>query len=991
MINPETLPRAGDRQLLAIGMDRWTEAARDDADLTAFARDYAADPTSARLLEAVFGNSPFLSQALVREQAYFRDIVTRGFDAAFDRLLEDLRRDHGTETDTARLMRGLRIAKRRAALLIGLADISRSWPLMRVTGALSDFAETALKLATRHLLRINAMAGKLELPHPDDPCRGCGFFLLAMGKFGARELNYSSDIDLIVLYDDGVVRVPEEEMTRTYVRLTRDLVRIMEERTADGYVFRTDLRLRPDPGATPMAVSVSAAEAYYGSLGQNWERAAMIKARPVAGDLEAGAAFMDIIRHFVWRTSLDFAAIQDIHSIKRQIGSHKGHREKTVNGHNIKIGRGGIREIEFYVQTQQLIYGGRDRSLRCSGTLEGLEALVAAERVERRVADELARAYDFLRTVEHRLQMVDDQQTHSLPKQDEGVAAVAAFMGYAEPQPFRDDLYGTLATVEDHYARLFEEAPPLSGPGNLVFTGTEDDPETLETLRALGFQSPSAVAGQIRAWHHGRYRATRSTRSRELLTELIPSLLERIGRTPNPDQAFLKFDEFLARLPAGVQLFSLFYANPNLLELVAEVMGTAPRLADILSRRPAELDAVLTPGFFDPLPDREFLESSCAEVMATATDFEDALNLARRWTNEQRFRAGVHILRNITDADRCGPFLTDVAELGLSAMQAAVEEEFARRHGRFAGAGFAIVGMGRLGARSLSLRSDLDLITVYEVPDGAVQSDGDRPLSPNDYFIKLTQRLVNAITAPTAEGTLYEVDMRLRPSGNAGPLAVSFEAFARYQRESAWTWEHMALTRARVITGPPALRARLTETIRQVLTAPRDKDKLLADVASMRARIAQAHQADNVWDVKYLRGGMVDIQFIAQYLLLREAPDRSEIIDQNTTGALAWLGDTGVLPAAAARELIHAMKIWRRIQGFLRLTTEGKFRPADAPRPCASVWWRTCFPGEEETIDFDTAERRLIAVAEGVHAHFRRLIEDPAAELAAQNQEKRSP
>lgn len=981
MFNRESLPLVSDPKLLAVGRENWLDAASGDAELAAFADAALKDDATRALLEAVLGNSPYLAQILVREQPFVRRLLTDGYDAAFNDLLGGLRQDYGGERDTARLMKGLRIAKRRAALLTAMADISGAWPLMRVTGALSDLAETCLQLAAAHLLRNAARPGKLELRHPDDPCRDSGLIILAMGKFGARELNYSSDIDLIVLYDDGVVPVPEEEMSRTFVRLARELVRVMEERTADGYVFRTDLRLRPDPGATPLAVSVSAAEGYYGSLGQNWERAAMIKARPVAGDMKAGEGFMQIIRHFVWRSSLDFAAIQDIHSIKRQIGSHKGHREKTVNGHNIKIGRGGIREIEFFAQTQQLIYGGREFALRTPATLDSLAALVDAGRVEPRVADELAECYCFLRTVEHRLQMVDDQQTHELPKSDEGVARIAAFLGYPDPQAFRDDLYGTLARVEDHYARLFEEAPPLSGPGNLVFTGTENDPETMETLKSLGFRNAEAVAGQIRAWHHGRYRATRSTRARELLTELTPTLLETIGGTPNPDQAFLKFDEFLARLPAGVQLFSLFYANPNLLGLVAEVMGSAPRLADILAHRPVELDAVLTPGFFGPLPDREGLEAGYAEIMEAAQGFEEKLNLARRWTNEHRFRAGVHILRNITDADRCGPFLTDLAEVAIAGMQAAVEAEFARRHGRFPGAGFAVVGMGRLGARSLSLRSDLDLITVYEVPEDQAQSDGDRPLSPNDYFIKLTQRLINAITAPTAEGTLYEVDMRLRPSGNAGPLAVSFEGFGRYQRENAWTWEHMALTRARVITGPPPLRRRLTETITAVLTSPRDPERLLRDVASMRARIDTAHHTEDVWEVKYMRGGMVDIQFIAQYLLLRHAADRPEIVEQNTTGALAWLGDTGLLDLSMARELIAAMKLWRRIQGFIRLTTEGKFTAADAPSALRVGLVRACFPDEAETLTFEACEARLRATAQAVHARFREIVEEPAAAL----------
>lgn len=1018
MFNADSFPRPADPQLAALGLERWFEAAESAGpEAAAFARGLAETPDGAALLAAVLGNSPYLAQALVREQAFLKELLESGCDAAFAGLLRDLWDGYGDGTDTDRLMRGLRIAKRRAALLIGIADIAGLWPLERVTGALSDLAETSLHLACRLLLRQAAASGRMTLPHPDDPERGSGLIVLAMGKFGAKELNYSSDIDLIVLYDDGVTPVPEAEMTRTFVRLARELVRIMEERTADGYVFRTDLRLRPDPGATPLAVSVSAAESYYGSLGQNWERAAMIKARPVAGDAEAAEGFMQIIRHFVWRRSLDFAAIQDIHSIKRQIGSHKGHRQKTVNGHNIKIGRGGIREIEFFAQTQQLIFGGRDPSLRVPATVAALHALVAAGRAGPRVAEELEEAYRFLRRVEHRVQMLEDQQTHELPKTDEGVARLAVFLGYAEPQRFRTDLLETLGRVEDHYARLFEEAPPLSGPGNLVFTGTEDDPETIQTLRNLGYQNPSAVAAQVRAWHHGRYRATRSTRARELLTELIPTLLAAFGTTPHPDQAFLSFDEFLAKLPAGVQLFTLFYANPRLLELTAEIMGTAPRLAEQLARRPVVLDAVLTPGFFDPLPGREELEASAAATLAEARDFEDVLTLTRCWTNDQRFRAGVHILRNISDADRCGPFLTAVAEIGLARIQAAVEEDFARRYGRFPGAGFCLVAMGRLGSGTLSLRSDLDIITVFDVPpaadDSPPLSDGPKPLTPTDYFIKLTQRLVSAITAPTGEGQLYDVDMRLRPSGNSGPLAVSFEAFGRYQRESAWTWEHMALTRARVLTGPAELRGRLEGTVRAVLTAPRDPDRLLADVADMRARIDQQHHTDDIWDVKYVRGGMIDIQFIAQYLALRHAAEHPEVPHPNTTELLGRLAECGRLDRPTADALIRTMRLWRRVQGFLRLTTEGRFRAAEAPAGLRAALARAILndrggdlttvgpegagPAGETTggaaVDFAAVETNLRRAAEEVYGHFRRIVEDPAALSpgAARNEETSPP
>ena len=356
---------------------------------------------------------------------------------------------------------------------------------------MSDFAEATLSAAVAHLLRQSARAGAFSLLHTDDPEHSSGLVILGMGKLGSRELNYSSDIDLIVLYDPNKFEMADASALHDHVvRLTRNLIRLMEERSTDGYVFRTDLRLRPDPGSTPIALSVVVAETYYESLGQNWERAAMIKARPVAGDRAAGAAFLKCLDPFIWRKSLDFAAIRDIHSIKRQINAHRGGGRVAIAGHNIKLGRGGIREIEFFVQTQQLIWGGREPRLRSAATVDSLLALADGGQIDRRTADELIDAYRVLRRVEHRLQMIDDEQTHSLPDSSEGLRDLATFLAYDDVDAMTRDLMATLRSVESHYADLFEDAPTLSVPsaaaGNLVFTGGEPAPEPLDTIERLG-------------------------------------------------------------------------------------------------------------------------------------------------------------------------------------------------------------------------------------------------------------------------------------------------------------------------------------------------------------------------------------------------------------------------------------------------------------------------------------------------------------------------
>ncbi len=976
----DRLPEPADAARAARGLESWQDAAAAaEPALAAFAHAIAGCPQGRRVISSLAGNSPYLGLSLTRDIVFAERLFTQGFEPAFAALMAEVKDRFDAETDIAKLMSGLRLVKRRAALLIGLADICGAWTLEQVTAALSDLAEITLELAAEHLLRALHAKGELMLPDPLRPLRGSGLIILAMGKFGARELNYSSDIDLIVLYDEAAVTARDPEtLARTFIRFTRDLVRIMDERTRDGYVFRTDLRLRPDPGATPSAVTVAAAEVYYASVGQNWERAAMIKARPVASDPSAAAAFMGTIRAFVWRRSLDFAAIQDIHSVKRQIHAHKGHRHPAVNGHDIKLGRGGIREIEFFIQTQQLIYGGRDDRLRVAPTCLALRAFVVAGRVKPEVAEEMIRAYRFLRQVEHRLQMIDDRQTHQLPKTDEEVAQVAVFLGFECREIFAETLLGHLMRVEGHYADLFEEAPSLAGPGNLMFTGTDDDPGTLVTLRGLGFGNPSGVIATVAAWHRGRYRCMRSARARELLTELTPALLQAMGRTRHSDEALGRFDELMSRLPSGIQLFSLFHAKPGLLDFIAEVMGTAPRLAQWLSRKPALLDSVVAPDYFSPLPGKAELVVEYRRACAGAGCFEDVLNEARRWVQDQSFRAGVHILRGITDGDQSGPFLSALADIVLDDLAERVTEDFARRHGHIPGGSMAIIAMGKLGSGQMTIASDLDLITVYHAPPEITQSDGLKPISPSEYYIKLTQRLINVITAPTSEGRLYEVDMRLRPSGTAGPVAVSLDAFCRYQHDSAWTWEHMALTRARVISGSPALRGELERIAREVLTRPRDGVRLVLDVADMRRRIDREHATKNPWEVKYARGGFIDINFIAQYLMLCHAHQYPAVISPNTVYALEGLRAAGVLEAKIADDLILVHRTWRRVQGFLRLTTGGSLEPNDAPEAIRVALGRCVFPERTLPVPFRETDERVRELAAIAYQHFQMLIDEPA-------------
>ena len=869
------------------------------------------------LLDAVFGNSPFLGRLAQREVGALGEYFAAGSHVVLNAAILLAQAVARADSEAA-AMKDLRTAKRRAALAIAMADIAGIWDVNTVTAELTRFADACVGGALRFLLRAQAArAGVSEVTEED-----CGLTVLAMGKYGAFELNYSSDIDLVVFYDaDKFPFAKRGDPRGAAVDIVRGLVKLLSETTSDGYVFRVDLRLRPDAGATQVAISTDAALDYYEAMGQNWERAAMIKARACAGDPETGAQFLAGLKPFIWRRYLDFAAIEDIQSIKRQIHAHVGHGEIAVAGHNIKLGRGGIREIEFFAQTQQLILGGRHPGLRVPSTQGALDALVKEGRVESQVAEELKRDYRYLRMLEHRLQMVEDQQTHSVPGDAAGLSHIACFMGHDNADAFRAELTRVLENVQRHYARLFESEPDLSSAeGNLVFTGVEEDPETLATLLAMGFQDAAHVSAAIRGWHHGRIRAMRGQRARELLTKLVPAILKALASATDPDVAFSQFDRFLSNLPSGVQLFSLFLARPQFLDLLARIVGATPRLAHYLARNPSIMDALLDADYLSRLPSRAELDAQFARVVVGS--YEEQLDAARRFTREAIFRVGVQIVEGVAKAHQAGPALADIADCVIAGLLPRVEAEMAATAGRISGAGFSVVAMGKLGGREMTASSDLDLVFVYDVPEGIESSDGPKPLSPTLYFARLAQRLIAALTTATAAGTLYEVDMRLRPTGNKGPVAVSLKSFADYHASESWTWEHMALTRGLLVAGPRDLQARVAAEIRRRLVQTREPAAIINDARDMRARMAETFPGRNVWDLKHAPGGLVDIEFIAQTLQLVHAQHQPEILNTNTVAALFNLKAAGFLAAADADALITSAGLQHALTQVLRIALD---------------------------------------------------------------------
>jgi glutamate-ammonia-ligase adenylyltransferase len=917
------------------------------------------------LLAGIFGASPYLTGLIERDAAGLMHMLMEAPEAHFAGLCLTLEASIAATSATSDVMRALRRFKNAVALLAALADAGGVWPVMTVTRRLSEAADTAVDGAVRFLFRLAAGRGEWLSDTPD------GYIVLAMGKYGAFELNYSSDIDLIVFYDLERIRLREgAEVQHFFVRLTRELVRLLHERTGDGYVFRTDLRLRPDPAATPMALSTEAALNYYESFGQNWERAALIKARPVAGDLAAGQVLLGDLAPFIWRKYLDFAAIADIHAMKRQIHAFRGFGEIGVAGHNIKVGRGGIREVEFFVQTQQLIAGGRQPELRVSETLVALERLEQRGWITGNVGRELAASYRFLRTVEHRLQMIADEQTQTLPADTNKLACVAHFCGFADFGAFAERLTAELERVQAHYVRLFEHSPELTrGGANMVFAGEADDPDTIETLNNMGYLRAADVVAAVRGWHHGRYPAVRTPRSRELLTEVQPALIEAFSKTANPDLALISFDRFLSELPSGVQLFSLLKQNPRLIELIAAIMGTAPRLSRILSKRRRVLDAVLAPGFFGNLPSQAELAAIVAAELAGAGDFQDKLDRARLIANEQAFLIGVRVLTGSIGADQAGGAYAQLAECMIEAMQKEVDLEMERAHGSVPGGAAVVIAMGKLGGREMTAASDLDLIVIYDFDAAATLSSGLKPLAATQYYTRYTQRLISAFTSQTAEGKLYDVDMRLRPSGQKGPVATQLSSFIDYQNGSAWTWEHLALTRARVVSGPAPLRAAVEKAVREVLTRPRDRAKIAADVRDMRSRIEKEKGTKDIWDLKQVRGGLVDLEFIAQHLQLIHAAERPEILNQNTVAALQNLQAAGLLPGQAADALLPAAWLVNNLTQILRLCLDGPFEPAKAPEGL-----KTLLAGAGQAPDFARLEAGLAAQEARVAALFGELV-----------------
>lgn len=828
----------------------------------------------------------------------------------------------------------LRIAKARLALALAIGDLAQVLPLETVTGELSAFADLALDHAIRDAIETITPGAQPK-----------GFAAIALGKHGGRELNYSSDIDPILIFDpETLPRRQRDEPAEAAVRIATRLMQTMQSRDGDGYVFRVDLRLRPNPEVTPIALPLEAAISYYESSALAWERAAFIRARACAGEIGLGQGFLDAIKPFIWRRGLDFGAIKEIRGMSRRIRDHFAEGQAFGPGFDLKRGRGGIRECEFFAQIHQLIHGGRDPSLRLASTVGALRALAKAGHVGAEQAETLIGAYRLYRSVEHRLQMVDDQQTHTLPKQPDALDGVARLHGLGSGAELLAALAPHVEAVGQLYDALDSDRPDA----------LPQDPEALEAMLAsAGLDEPQPVAQRISGWRSGQARALRSAAAQDALEAVLPKLVPTLGLSTDPVSAFNRLDGLIDRLPSAINLFRLLEARPQLLRVLTDILCTAPTLAADLSRRANLLDGLIDATAFDAPPDVKAIAARLRIDDAQAS-LEERLDRVRLLVGELRFALGVQIVVGASDPMAVAAGYARVAEAAVLTVCEAVIAEFESAHGKVPGSELLVLALGRMGGGELTHASDLDLIYLFN-GDFSAESDGAKPLGATQYFNRLAQRVTAGLSVATAAGALYEVDTRLRPSGAQGPLAVSLESFARYQKEEAWTWEHMALTRARILFGSAGARSEAKAIIDGVLNQPRDRQAIIDAAARMRGEIATHKPPNGPLDVKLCDGGLVDLEFAVQVAQLVHGKG----LVPNLGDAIESLVRSGILPPG----LSPAYRLLSRFLVTARLVAPDLQTPS---APIRALIARAC-----DCADWDILLAALADVRQGVSESWR--------------------
>lgn len=843
-----------------------------------------------------------------------------------------------------------RLRQRRNAEMVRIAlrELLQLATLDETLAALSDLADASLQTALDWAqTRLRERYGE---PIGEDSGEVSRLIVLGMGKLGGRELNFSSDIDLIYLYTEpgetnGASRISNEEY---FARLCQDLSRLLSTVTPDGFVFRIDTLLRPFGSVGAIALSVDAAERYYEQHGREWERYAMIKARPVAGDLAAGTQLIEALRPFVYRRYLDFGALGALRELKRLI-EHDAHKRGAEA--NLKLGPGGIRELEFIVQLFQLTRGGHDRRLRDAQLRPVLAHLGRVGLLPAEAAQTLDACYVLLRRMENAVQLYGDEQTHVLPQDEERRAALCAALGISDWPALMQTLDTVRERVRHEYERLFVATEAVAEEGSEVDQAEPlwqaDEGELVLALQAQGYRDSARVAREVLALRGARMVRTLADGALQRLQTVTARLLEHCAGLPEAEVAAERSLRLLAAIAGRGTYLTLLRDSAMARMQLARLCEASPWIATLLTQTPALLDTLLDPRLAREAPDREVLSAELAERARGVpdTDIEAVMDLLRRYRQEMTLRIAAADLAGSLPLVKVSDRLTWLAEAIVAHALSCAAAQLAASYGVVAGGRFAVIGYGKFGSIELGYGSDLDLVFVYDVDDAEALSDGARGLAAPDWFMRLAQRVVQLLSAQTSAGRAYEVDLQLRPSGNSGLAVTRLAGFARYQRSEAWTWEHQALLRARVVAGDVRLAADIAGIRAEVLSRRRDVTALRAEVVDMRRRMREVLQkrVAGRWDVKHGEGGLIDAEFITQFLCLAHAADAPALIAwSDNWRQLEALAEHGLIDAGQRDALLAAERSYR---GFLHrralqqqdaLSEDDDFRPQRAA--VAALW-----------------------------------------------------
>jgi len=932
-----------------------------NADQTTFKQTFESDVEGltehdalAATIYAAAQHAPFLKDLLDKHSDFIAQSLSDDPRDVVADLLAPL--DQPFDSQMA-LRHGLRQTRQKLMLYLALCDCAQTLTLATLTLSLSQLADKALHAALAFELSQLAAKGDFD-PDKATP-RACGLTILALGKLGGLELNYSSDIDLMIFFDEERFAYNGRKDRKTAaVQITRAVCGHLTAKTSDGFVFRVDLRLRPNPSSTPAAMTLNAAESYYQSIGQTWERAALIKARFCAGDEAVAFDFFTRIRPFIWRRHLDFAAIDDVRDMKARVHKHHNHdiTEAPGPGFDVKLGYGGIREIEFFAQIHQLISGGKRPELQIRATVDVLRQLSWCGDIDGEDADKLIESYFYLRKVEHGLQMINDAQTHTLPDQSDQALSVANLLGYESC----DSLYEALHSHTRHVRRLFDG----------VLGGAE------KTRAAI----PEVFKNNVRAeqtferWRSAQYRSLKSERSRQLLEKVLPDLLTAFAATPEPEETLIAFDGFISQLPAGVQIFSLFNANRAIIKLLASLMGHSPELRSQITRRPQVFEGLIAAEFQVTEPSRESLSEDLGVALHHSRDFEGIMDNMRIWNNEMRFKTGVQLLESLITPATANQTYTNIAQTCINTLFQAVSKEFAETYGTIDNSEFVVIALGSFGAYELTTSSDLDLTFLYRAHEPACHSDGRKALSAPQYYSRLGQRFITAITSMTSEGRLYDIDMRLRPSGRSGIIATSLDAFKTYHDESAWLWERMSITKARAIAGHPGLAKDFEDMRTHIIASPVEENDIRAAIWDMRRRLKEANPGrEKPWALKAGDGGLTDGDFIVEGLALTQRL-MAQSLRQKTRWRDWWqiVEPDCPLSSGEIKELLDAHQLLINARAVKKLLMPKTSDMSDAPRAAqqklGALLGESCF---------EDAEMRVIHARKTIFRALKALLPEP--------------